>query len=178
MVIQWRTPTPIEAILRFSTQTPVSDSRRCRGNVVSDEKLDEQLLKPAQIFVQILAAPTQIDDRITHQLTRPVIRRLPAAIDRKKRMRQMRSTRANWIDQACARWYKPVRVREEATDLQNEASSRFFATSSSCNASACANSIRPSQGALRKSIAVEACTGQLMTRQAAVQRNHVVSPSL
>src|SRR5205823_7567375 len=28
IVIQWRTPTPIDAILRSSTQTPVSDSRR------------------------------------------------------------------------------------------------------------------------------------------------------
>ena len=62
-----------------------------RGNVVFGEKIDEQLLKPAQVFVQILAAPPQVDNRITHQLARPVIRRLPAAVDRKDWMRQMRA---------------------------------------------------------------------------------------
>src|SRR5262249_49192516 len=58
-----------------------------RGNVVLAEKIDEQLLKPAQIFVQILATPTQVHNGITHQLARTVIRRLPAAVDRKERMR-------------------------------------------------------------------------------------------
>ena len=62
-----------------------------RGNVVLCEKIDEQLLEPAQIFVQILATPPQVDNRITHQLARPVIRRLAAAIDRKNWMRQMRT---------------------------------------------------------------------------------------
>src|SRR4029077_213580 len=62
-----------------------------RGNVVSGEKIDEQLLEPAQIFMQILAASPQVDNWITHQLARPVIRTLPHAVDRKEPMRQIRA---------------------------------------------------------------------------------------
>ena len=38
--------------------------------------------------MQILSAMAQIDDRIADQLSRPMIGRLAAAIDRKKWMRQ------------------------------------------------------------------------------------------
>src|SRR3954451_8189590 len=62
-----------------------------RGNVVSGEKIDEQMLQPAQVYVQILAASPQVDNWVTHQLARAVIRRLAAAVDRKERMRQMRA---------------------------------------------------------------------------------------
>ena len=40
--------------------------------------------------MQILAVTAQVDDRITDQLSRAVIGRLAAAVDREKRMRQMR----------------------------------------------------------------------------------------
>ena len=62
-----------------------------RGNVVLREKIDEQLLEPAQVFVQILTTPAQINNGITNQLARPVICCLPATVDRKQRMRQMRA---------------------------------------------------------------------------------------
>src|SRR6266536_1223925 len=61
-----------------------------RSNPVCREKINEQLLEPAQIFVQILTASAQIDNRITHELPRPVISGLAAAIDGENRMRQMR----------------------------------------------------------------------------------------
>ena len=57
---------------------------------VLGEKIDEHLLEPAQIAMQILSAPAKIDNRITHQLSRSVIGRLAAAIDRKKRIGKMR----------------------------------------------------------------------------------------
>jgi len=37
-----------------------------RGNFLLSEKVYQQLLEPAQIFVQILTASAQIDNRITH----------------------------------------------------------------------------------------------------------------
>ena len=61
-----------------------------RGNFVFGQKIDEQLLEPAQIAMQILAAPAKIDNRIAHQLAGPVISRLTAAIDREKRIGKMR----------------------------------------------------------------------------------------
>src|SRR5215469_12779667 len=61
-----------------------------RGNAVFGQHFNEQLLEPAQIFMQILAASAKIDNWIAHQLARSVIRRLPATIDRKKWMWQMR----------------------------------------------------------------------------------------
>src|SRR5206468_9507565 len=44
-----------------------------------------------------------------------------------------------------------------------QGSHRFLATISSCKASASANCIRPTQRALRESVAAEACTDPLMT---------------
>src|SRR5437016_13037062 len=63
-----------------------------RFNFEFAQKFDQQTFNPAQILVQILSAIAQIDNRITHQLARSVIGRLPATIDLKKWMRQMRST--------------------------------------------------------------------------------------
>src|SRR5690349_16201396 len=56
------------------------------------QKFDQQAFNPTQIFVQILAAMAQVDNRIAHQLSRPMIRCLATPIDPKKWMRQMRST--------------------------------------------------------------------------------------
>src|SRR6266849_996321 len=64
----------------------------CRRNPVFGEKFDEQLLEPAQVTMQVLAASAKIDNWISHQLSGAVISRLTAAIDRKKRMRQMQRT--------------------------------------------------------------------------------------
>src|SRR6266513_4515481 len=63
-----------------------------RFNFEPGQKFDQQTFNPAQILVQILSAIAQIDNRITDQLARYVIGRLPATIDLKKWMRQMRST--------------------------------------------------------------------------------------
>ncbi len=60
-----------------------------RSNPVYREKINEQLLEPAQIFMQILTASAQIDNRITHELSRPVISGLAAAIDGENGMWQM-----------------------------------------------------------------------------------------
>src|SRR5206468_11788774 len=62
----------------------------CRINLILSQHFDEQLLEPPQISVQILTTPTQVDNRITHQLSGPVIRRLTSAIDRDKWMGPMR----------------------------------------------------------------------------------------
>ena len=62
-----------------------------RFNFELGQKFDQQSFNPAQIFVQILFAIAQIDNRITDQLARSVIGRLPATIDLKEWMRQMRS---------------------------------------------------------------------------------------
>jgi hypothetical protein len=60
-----------------------------RGYSILRQKIDEQ---SAQIFVQILPAPTQIDNGISDQLPRPVISRLSTAIDREERIRQVLRT--------------------------------------------------------------------------------------
>src|ERR1700724_2036745 len=62
----------------------------CRGNFVISEKFDEQSLEPAQIAMQILAAPAQIGNCVSHQLSRAVVSRLAAAVDSKKGIGQMR----------------------------------------------------------------------------------------
>src|SRR4051794_5997772 len=49
----------------------------------------EQLLQPAQVSMQILAAPPQVEDRVTDQLSRSMIGGLAAAVDREERMREM-----------------------------------------------------------------------------------------
>src|SRR5262249_170852 len=56
-----------------------------RGDFVAREKIDQRLLEPAQITMQILAAAAKIDNRIAHQLAGTMISRLAAAIDREKR---------------------------------------------------------------------------------------------
>src|SRR5258707_13510034 len=63
-----------------------------RFNFDPGQKFDHQSFNPAKIFVQILSAIAQIDNRITDQLSGSVVGRLPATIDLKKWMRQMRST--------------------------------------------------------------------------------------
>src|SRR2546430_9402040 len=60
-----------------------------RSNFEFSEKINEQLFEPAQIFMQILTASAQIDNRITHELSRPVISGLAATIDGENGMRQM-----------------------------------------------------------------------------------------
>src|SRR5437762_13971922 len=62
-----------------------------RSNPIGREKINEQLLEPAEIFMQILTASAQIDNRISHELSRPVISGLAVAIDVENGMRQMRS---------------------------------------------------------------------------------------
>src|SRR5438874_13429749 len=64
-----------------------------RGNAVFGQHFNEQLLEPTQIFMQIIAAPAKIDNRIAHQLAGSMICCLAATIDRKKWMRQMRGTK-------------------------------------------------------------------------------------
>src|SRR5437762_10271770 len=60
-----------------------------RGNAVFGQHFNEQLLEPAQIFMQIIAAPAKIDNGIAHELARSMICCLAATIDREKWMRQM-----------------------------------------------------------------------------------------
>src|SRR5436853_1803965 len=60
-----------------------------RSNFEFSEKINEQLFELAQIFMQILTASAQIDNRITHELSRPVISGLAATIDGENGMRQM-----------------------------------------------------------------------------------------
>src|SRR4029077_5550127 len=72
-----------------------------RGNPVLSEKINEQLSEPPQILVQTPTASTQIDNRITHQLPRPVISGLAAAIDGEKRMRQMRGVERATANPSC-----------------------------------------------------------------------------
>ena len=92
-MIQCRTPTPIEAILRsFDPDAGKAVARR-GVDLVARQQLDEQRFDPAQIAMQILAVTTKIEKKITDQLSRTVIGRLPAAIDREKRMRQMSAPR-------------------------------------------------------------------------------------
>src|SRR6266704_292233 len=62
----------------------------CRCNLVLGQHFNERLLEPPQIFVQILTAPAQVDNGITHQLSGSVIRRLTSTIDREEWMWQMR----------------------------------------------------------------------------------------
>ena len=59
-------------------------------DLVGREQLDQERFDPAQIAMQILPVAAQIEEKITDQLPGPVISRLPAAVDRDKRMRQMR----------------------------------------------------------------------------------------
>src|SRR5437763_11521359 len=65
---------------------------RVRFNFEFRQKFDQQAFNPTQIFVQILAAMAQVDNRIAHQLSRPMIRCLATPIDPEEWMRQMRST--------------------------------------------------------------------------------------
>ncbi len=81
----------MDAIFRSSTQTPVRPGARVCLEVKSREQLDQRPLDPTQVAMQILAASPQIDDRVTDQLSRPVIGRLATAVNREKRMRQMGS---------------------------------------------------------------------------------------
>src|SRR2546423_284993 len=78
------------------------------GNGGLGQRFDEQSFEPAQITMQILAAAPQIDHWIADQLSRPMIGRLSAAVNRKQRMGQKRavaqtrlvrrpSDRVNWI---------------------------------------------------------------------------------
>ena len=96
IVIQCRTPTPIEAILRLARRfrAPDPDTRQVgaphRFDLRLPEQLNEQRFDPAQIAMQILSITAQVDEKITDQLPRPVIGRLAAAVDFEKRMRQMR----------------------------------------------------------------------------------------
>ena len=76
--------------LAIANPNPGETFAPCPDNFVAREKFDQRLFEPAQIAMQILAAPAKIDNRVTHQLTGTVIGRLPAAIDREQRMRQMR----------------------------------------------------------------------------------------
>ena len=49
-------------------------------DLVDREQLDEERLDPAQVTMQILAVTTEIDQKISDQLPRPVISRLAAAV--------------------------------------------------------------------------------------------------
>src|SRR5258707_2353812 len=60
-----------------------------RGNFVISEKFDEQSLEPAQMAMQVLAAPAKIDNCVAHQLSRSVVSRLAAAVDGKKGIGKM-----------------------------------------------------------------------------------------
>src|SRR5260370_35945704 len=51
-----------------------------RGNFVISEKFDEQSLEPAQMAMQVLAAPAKIDTCVAHQLSRSVVIRRSAAV--------------------------------------------------------------------------------------------------
>ena len=77
----------------FATRHPDTGQTvaRRRGDAVVRQQFDQQSFNPAQITMQILSATAKIDDGITDELTGSVIGRLPAAVDRKKRMRQMRA---------------------------------------------------------------------------------------
>src|SRR5713226_5308376 len=68
---------------------------RLRCDFVDRERFDQKLFQPAQIAVEILPAPAQINNWITNQLAGTVIGRLATAVDGKKRMRQM-----SCVDQA------------------------------------------------------------------------------
>ena len=56
-------------------------------DLVDRECLNQKLFEPAQIAMEILSAPAEIDNWIADQLPRTVIGRLAAAIGSKKRMR-------------------------------------------------------------------------------------------
>src|SRR6267143_1932214 len=74
----------------FLDPDPGQNRPTCRPKFKLGQKFDQQVFNPSEIFVQILTATGQIDDGITDELTRPVIRRLTAAIGLKKRVRKMR----------------------------------------------------------------------------------------
>src|SRR5205814_5945369 len=57
-----------------------------RLDFVAGKKINQRLLEPAQVAMQVLPAPAKIDNRIAHQLPGPMIRRLTAPIDCKQRM--------------------------------------------------------------------------------------------
>ncbi len=111
IVIQCRTPTPIEAILRCSTQTPVRPARVVALISKEASRIDQKRFDPAQVAMQILPMAAQVEEKITDQLSGAVISRLSAAIDRDQRMREMRARRADSIDPGCGRWCKPDRAR-------------------------------------------------------------------
>ena len=60
-VIQWRTPTPIEAILRCSIQTPVRPSRVLAETSHLAEQLEQQRFDPAQVAMQILTVTMEVE---------------------------------------------------------------------------------------------------------------------
>ena len=84
MVIQRRTPTPIEAILRSSTQTPVRPVASLAATPISAQRFDQQLFQRAQVAMEILSARAKVENRIADELAGPVIGCLASAVDRER----------------------------------------------------------------------------------------------
>src|SRR5579862_43490 len=61
-----------------------------RADAVFLQGEDENLFQQAEVTVQILPVSTQVEDRVADELSRPVIGRLPSAIDPHDRMWQRR----------------------------------------------------------------------------------------
>ena len=78
--------------LALLNPNPGQSFARMRFNSKLRQKLDQQAFNPTQIFVQILAAMAQVNNRIANHLSRPMIRCLATPIDPEEWMRQMRST--------------------------------------------------------------------------------------
>ena len=95
--------------------------------------------------MEILPASAQIDYRISDKLTWAVISGLATAIDRKQRMRQMRRTEEAGLVRCATDGVNRFVFQEAKARRLTSDRFAFFATSSSCKASASANSTRPSQ---------------------------------
>ena len=68
--------TPIEPILRSSTQTPVRPSRGPAVDALLGQRGDDRLLHRAQVGDDVVDA----HDRVAHELARAVVGQLAAAV--------------------------------------------------------------------------------------------------
>ena len=69
------------AILRPRVHTPVSPGERSAGDAQRGQRGDEPGLELAQVPVEIFPVLAQVEDRISHELARPVVGHVAAALD-------------------------------------------------------------------------------------------------
>ena len=79
MDTQRRTPTPMEASLPCSVQTPVRPAT-VKLLTSNGGQVDQELLQETQVAVQVAAAPRQVEDRVADQLAGAVVGDVAAAV--------------------------------------------------------------------------------------------------